>query len=155
MSFSPELYKSHLSATRPLQLIQNAAARLLFNLPSFFYTAPVLHSLHWIPAAAPSSSRLWYWLAGQWKELIIPTSKALFIEHVCIFKRDSHSSSTLNWFIESCFGLKLLKNECDVMSHSTSENHFFFVMIMTHRMIRADRESVQIHRDIRCIGTQT
>ncbi|XP_039976562.1 AF4/FMR2 family member 2-like [Xiphias gladius] len=64
MSFSPELYQSHLSATRPLQLIQNAAARLVFNLASFFHTTPVLNSLHWHPAAARSSSRLWYWPAG-------------------------------------------------------------------------------------------
>ncbi|XP_058477750.1 uncharacterized protein LOC131448934, partial [Solea solea] len=39
-------------AIRPLQLIQNAAARLVFNLPKFSHTTPLLHSLHWLPVAA-------------------------------------------------------------------------------------------------------
>ena len=41
-----------LSAIRPLQLIQNAAARLVFNLPKFSHTTPLLRSLHWLPVAA-------------------------------------------------------------------------------------------------------
>lgn len=39
-------------AIRPLQLIQNAAARLVFNLPKFSHTTPLLRSLHWLPIAA-------------------------------------------------------------------------------------------------------
>ncbi|XP_058500255.1 uncharacterized protein LOC131469275, partial [Solea solea] len=39
-------------AIRPLQLIQNAAARLVFNLPKFSHTTPLLRSLHWLPVAA-------------------------------------------------------------------------------------------------------
>ncbi|KAK3559292.1 hypothetical protein QTP86_010741 [Hemibagrus guttatus] len=41
-----------LNAIRPLQMIQNAAARLVFNLPKFFHTTPLLRSLHWLPVAA-------------------------------------------------------------------------------------------------------
>ncbi|XP_069003148.1 LOW QUALITY PROTEIN: uncharacterized protein, partial [Embiotoca jacksoni] len=37
------------SAIRPLQLIQNAAARLVFDLVKF---SPLLRSLHWLPVAA-------------------------------------------------------------------------------------------------------
>ncbi|KAK3556297.1 hypothetical protein QTP70_007037 [Hemibagrus guttatus] len=41
-----------LNAIRPLQMIQNAAARLVFNLPKFAHTTPLLRSLHWLPVAA-------------------------------------------------------------------------------------------------------
>ncbi|KAK3529926.1 hypothetical protein QTP86_009273 [Hemibagrus guttatus] len=41
-----------LNAIRPLQMIQNAAARLVFNLPNFSHTTPLLRSLHWLPVAA-------------------------------------------------------------------------------------------------------
>ncbi|KAK3528909.1 hypothetical protein QTP70_012870 [Hemibagrus guttatus] len=41
-----------LNAIRPLQMIQNAAARLVFNLPKFSHTTPLLRSLHWLPVAA-------------------------------------------------------------------------------------------------------
>ena len=37
---------------QPLQLIQNAAACLVFNLPKFSHITPLLRSLHWLPAAA-------------------------------------------------------------------------------------------------------
>lgn len=40
------------NAIRPLQMIQNAAARLVFNLPKFSHTTPLLRSLHWLPVAA-------------------------------------------------------------------------------------------------------
>ena len=38
-------------AIQPLQLIQNAAARLVFNLPKFSHITPLLWSLHWLPVA--------------------------------------------------------------------------------------------------------
>ncbi|KAK3546958.1 hypothetical protein QTP86_005538 [Hemibagrus guttatus] len=41
-----------LNAIHPLQMIQNAAARLVFNLPKFSHTTPLLRSLHWLPVAA-------------------------------------------------------------------------------------------------------
>ncbi|KAK3526395.1 hypothetical protein QTP70_025429, partial [Hemibagrus guttatus] len=41
-----------LNAIRPLQMIQNAAAQLVFNLPKFSHTTPLLRSLHWLPVAA-------------------------------------------------------------------------------------------------------
>ncbi|KAK3541957.1 hypothetical protein QTP86_008151 [Hemibagrus guttatus] len=41
-----------LNAIRPLQMIQNAAARLVFKLPKFSHTTPLLRSLHWLPVAA-------------------------------------------------------------------------------------------------------
>ncbi|KAK3565551.1 hypothetical protein QTP86_011914 [Hemibagrus guttatus] len=41
-----------LNAIRPLQMIQNAATRLVFNLPKFSYTTPLLCFLHWLPVAA-------------------------------------------------------------------------------------------------------
>ncbi|KAK3522819.1 hypothetical protein QTP86_002712 [Hemibagrus guttatus] len=41
-----------LNAIRPLQMIQNAAARLVFNLHKFSHTTPLLRSLHWLPVAA-------------------------------------------------------------------------------------------------------
>ena len=40
------------SAIRPLQLIQNAAARLIFNVPKYAYTTPLLTDLHWLPVIA-------------------------------------------------------------------------------------------------------
>ncbi|KAK6301287.1 hypothetical protein J4Q44_G00293850, partial [Coregonus suidteri] len=36
-------------AIKPLQLIQNAAARLVFNLPKFSHVTPLLRTLHWLP----------------------------------------------------------------------------------------------------------
>ncbi|KAK3564397.1 hypothetical protein QTP86_017302 [Hemibagrus guttatus] len=44
--------KSPLNAIHALQMIQNAAARLVFNLPKFSYTTPLLRSLHWLLGAA-------------------------------------------------------------------------------------------------------
>ncbi|KAI5629424.1 hypothetical protein C0J50_2356 [Silurus asotus] len=41
-----------LNAIRPLQMIQNAAARLVFNQPKFSHTTPLLRSLYWLPVAA-------------------------------------------------------------------------------------------------------
>ncbi|KAI5607867.1 hypothetical protein C0J50_12385, partial [Silurus asotus] len=41
-----------LNAIRPLQIIQNAAAPLVLNLPKFSHTIPLLRSLHWLPVAA-------------------------------------------------------------------------------------------------------
>ncbi|KAI4881969.1 hypothetical protein NFI96_034405, partial [Prochilodus magdalenae] len=41
-----------LRAIRPLQQFQNAAARLIFNLPKFTHVTPLLGSLHWLPVAA-------------------------------------------------------------------------------------------------------
>uniref|UniRef100_A0A673ZSF1 Reverse transcriptase domain-containing protein n=1 Tax=Salmo trutta TaxID=8032 RepID=A0A673ZSF1_SALTR len=39
-------------AIKPLQLIQNAAVRLVFNLPKFSHVTPLLRSLHWLPVEA-------------------------------------------------------------------------------------------------------
>ncbi|XP_072542833.1 uncharacterized protein [Salminus brasiliensis] len=41
-----------LRTIRPLQLIQNAAARVVFNVPKFSHVTPLLRSLHWLPVAA-------------------------------------------------------------------------------------------------------
>ncbi|KAI5619386.1 gastrula zinc finger protein XlCGF28.1-like [Silurus asotus] len=41
-----------LNAIRPLQMIQNAAARLVLNLPKFSHTTPLLRSFHWLTVAA-------------------------------------------------------------------------------------------------------
>ncbi|KAI4881966.1 hypothetical protein NFI96_010380 [Prochilodus magdalenae] len=41
-----------LRAIRPAQLVQNAAAHLIFNLPKFTHVTPLLRSLHWLPVAA-------------------------------------------------------------------------------------------------------
>ncbi|KAI4901607.1 hypothetical protein NFI96_027816, partial [Prochilodus magdalenae] len=41
-----------LRAIRPLQLVQNAAARLIFSLPKFTHVTPLLRSLQWIPVVA-------------------------------------------------------------------------------------------------------
>ncbi|KAJ8260635.1 hypothetical protein COCON_G00163580 [Conger conger] len=40
------------SAIRPLQLIQNAAARLVFNVPRHSHVTPLLSNLHWLPVMA-------------------------------------------------------------------------------------------------------
>ena len=40
------------SAIRPLQLIQNAAARLIFNAPKYTHTTRLLTDLHWLPVIA-------------------------------------------------------------------------------------------------------
>ena len=39
-------------ALKPLQFIQNAAARLVFNQPKFSHVTPLLRSLHWLPVIA-------------------------------------------------------------------------------------------------------
>ncbi|XP_030629371.1 uncharacterized protein LOC115811348, partial [Chanos chanos] len=39
-------------AIRPLQLVQNAAARLLFNLPKHSHVTPLLTAIHWLLVAA-------------------------------------------------------------------------------------------------------
>ncbi|KAI4900153.1 hypothetical protein NFI96_023879 [Prochilodus magdalenae] len=41
-----------LQAIRPLQLVQNTAARLIFDLPKFTHITTLLRSLHWLPVAA-------------------------------------------------------------------------------------------------------
>ncbi|KAI4888278.1 hypothetical protein NFI96_012149 [Prochilodus magdalenae] len=41
-----------LRVIRLLQLVQNAAARLIFNLPKFTHVTPLLRSLHWLPVVA-------------------------------------------------------------------------------------------------------
>ncbi|KAK0132041.1 hypothetical protein N1851_033159 [Merluccius polli] len=40
------------SAIKPLQRIQNPAARLVFNLPKFSHVTPPFRDLHWLPVAA-------------------------------------------------------------------------------------------------------
>ncbi len=40
------------SSIKPLQLIQNAAARLIFNEPKTTHVTPLFISLHWLPIAA-------------------------------------------------------------------------------------------------------
>ncbi len=40
------------SSIKPLQLIQNAAARLIFNEPKRTHVTPLFISLHWLPIAA-------------------------------------------------------------------------------------------------------
>src|SRR4029434_1445328 len=37
---------------KPLQMIQNAAARLVFNQPKRAHVTPLLIDLHWLPVAA-------------------------------------------------------------------------------------------------------
>ncbi|XP_062859432.1 uncharacterized protein LOC134321553 [Trichomycterus rosablanca] len=41
-----------MATIKPLQLIQNAAARLVFNQPKHCHITPLLRSLHWLPVAA-------------------------------------------------------------------------------------------------------
>ncbi|KAK2815482.1 hypothetical protein Q5P01_025949 [Channa striata] len=38
--------------TKPLQIIQNAAAHLIFNQPKRTHVTPLFRSLHWLPVAA-------------------------------------------------------------------------------------------------------
>ncbi len=40
------------SSTKPLQFIQNAAARLIFNEPKRTHVTPLFINLHWLPIAA-------------------------------------------------------------------------------------------------------
>ncbi len=40
------------SSMKPLQLIQNAAARLIFNEPKRMHVTPLFINLHWLPIAA-------------------------------------------------------------------------------------------------------
>uniref|UniRef100_A0A3Q1JKY8 Reverse transcriptase domain-containing protein n=1 Tax=Anabas testudineus TaxID=64144 RepID=A0A3Q1JKY8_ANATE len=40
------------STTKPLQMIQNAAARLIFNQPRRSHVTPLFRSLHWLPVVA-------------------------------------------------------------------------------------------------------
>ncbi len=40
------------SSIKPLQLIQNAAARLIFNEPKRLHVTPLFINLHWLPIAA-------------------------------------------------------------------------------------------------------
>ncbi len=40
------------SSIKPLQLIQNAAARYIFNEPKIMHVTPLFINLHWLPIAA-------------------------------------------------------------------------------------------------------
>ncbi len=40
------------SSIKPLQLIQNAATRLIFNEPKRMHVTPLFINLHWLPIAA-------------------------------------------------------------------------------------------------------
>ncbi|KAK0156500.1 hypothetical protein N1851_000216 [Merluccius polli] len=40
------------AAIKPLQRIQNTAARLVYNLPKFSHVTPLFRDLHWLPVAA-------------------------------------------------------------------------------------------------------
>ncbi len=42
----------HQTQIKPLQMIQNAAARLIFNEPKRAHVTPLFVSLHWLPVAA-------------------------------------------------------------------------------------------------------
>ncbi|KAI4885283.1 hypothetical protein NFI96_013684 [Prochilodus magdalenae] len=50
LQLTPSSYS--LRPFRPLQLVQNSAARLIFNLPKFTHVTPLLCSLHWLPVVA-------------------------------------------------------------------------------------------------------
>ncbi|KAI4889007.1 hypothetical protein NFI96_006596, partial [Prochilodus magdalenae] len=65
-----------LRAIRPLQLVQNAAARLIFNLPKFTHVTPLLRSLHWLPVAARSGMSTELGLPGMSTELGLPGMSA-------------------------------------------------------------------------------
>ncbi|KAF3699486.1 hypothetical protein EXN66_Car015173 [Channa argus] len=43
---------SPVSTIKPLQMIQNAAARLIFNQPKRTHVTPLFRSLRWLPIAA-------------------------------------------------------------------------------------------------------
>ncbi len=45
------------SSIKPLQLIQNAAARFIFNEPKRMHVTPLFINLHWLPIAARINSR--------------------------------------------------------------------------------------------------
>ncbi|KAI4893312.1 hypothetical protein NFI96_034410 [Prochilodus magdalenae] len=47
-----------LRAIRPLQLVQNAAACLIFNLPKFTHVTPLLRSHHWMGSSFPVVARI-------------------------------------------------------------------------------------------------
>ncbi|KAI7805498.1 reverse transcriptase-like protein [Triplophysa rosa] len=47
--------------TKPLQMIQNAAARVVFNEPKRAHVTPLFIKLHWLPIALESNSRLCSW----------------------------------------------------------------------------------------------
>ncbi|MCJ8738156.1 hypothetical protein PDJAM_G00032410 [Pangasius djambal] len=84
-----------LSAIRLLQLIQNAAARLVFNLPKFSHTAPFLCSLHWLPVAARIRFKT-LMLAYKAKNGPAPTYlKALITPHVAPCSLRSSSTARL------------------------------------------------------------
>jgi len=46
------------SAIKPLQRIQNAEARLVFNLPKVSHVTPLFHNFHWLPVIARISQTL-------------------------------------------------------------------------------------------------
>src|SRR4029434_10212408 len=57
---------------KPLQMIQNAAARLVFNQPKRAHVTPLLIELHWLPVAAHI----------KFKSLILAYSDCLFCSHL-------------------------------------------------------------------------
>ena len=63
------------SAIKPLQRIQNAAARLVFNLPKFSHVTPLFRDLHWLPVVARIKFKTMYWHIRQSMKLPLPTSK--------------------------------------------------------------------------------
>ncbi|KAJ8016190.1 hypothetical protein DPEC_G00004620 [Dallia pectoralis] len=49
---SHALQHSEICAIKPMQLIQNSAARLIFNLPKFSHVTQLFRTLHWLPVEA-------------------------------------------------------------------------------------------------------
>ncbi|KAI4887021.1 hypothetical protein NFI96_030749 [Prochilodus magdalenae] len=61
-----------LRAIRPLQLVQNAAARLIFNLPKFTHVTPLLRSLHWLPVVARIRFKTLLLICQEWTSASLP-----------------------------------------------------------------------------------
>lgn len=51
-NIQPLKYAKFQTKTKSLQCIQNAAARLMYNPPTFFQVTRLLRDLHWLPVAA-------------------------------------------------------------------------------------------------------
>ncbi|XDV44123.1 hypothetical protein PO909_012458 [Leuciscus waleckii] len=84
-------------ATKPLQMIQNAAARLVFNEPKRAHVTPLFISLHWLPLAARIKFKA-LTLATELSQAQLPPTFTHSYESTSLPDTYDRSTSDISWF---------------------------------------------------------
>ncbi len=94
------------SSIKPLQLIQNAAARFIFNEPKRMHITPLFIYLHWLPIAARIKFKALMFAYKPHHWLCSPLSK--FITSDLCASRSLHSAGKRRFIVPSQRGIKSL-----------------------------------------------